>query len=121
MAKKNFDSMSAEPVYSTINEATAEARETVPVRKERRTYSEQEAYELMKEMKTSGRKGVKMPRINIAFQPDVYQYVTVMSRVRGDNLTEFVNLALRQHMEDHSELYNRAMEFRRELDEELKQ
>ena len=115
MAKKNFDDVNTAPVYSKLTEAT-EAQGAAPLKKERRKYSEQETLDFMQEMKTSGRKGLKLPRINVAFQPDVYQYVNIMSRVRGDTLTEFVNLALRQHMEQNRELYDRALEFRREID-----
>ena len=74
------------------------------------------SYAVKEQMKTSGHKGVKLPRINLAFAPDVYEYIQIMSRVRGDNLTAFVNLALRQHMKEHGDLYEKAKEFRDALD-----
>ena len=70
----------------------------------------------MNQLKTSGHKGVKLPRVNLAFAPDVYEYIKTMSRVRGENMTVFVNLALRQYMNDHRELYDKAIEFREALD-----
>lgn len=125
MAKKDFSQINTSRVYNTIAEATAEPTqeaaevlETQGTRKkykDRKTYSEQEAAELLMELKTSGRKGLKLPRINLAFAPDTYKYIQIMSRVRGESMTDFVNLALRQHMEEHRDLYDKAIEFRNSL------
>ena len=125
MAKKDFTKVNTGRVYDTIAAATAEqeqnisqnqeTQETQEKRKERRTYNEQEALEFMQKLKTSGRKGVKLPRINLAFSPDIYDYIQTMSRVRGENMTQFVNLALRQHMEENRDIYEKAIEFRNSL------
>lgn len=125
MAKKDFSQLDTGRVYDAIAEATAETAEPAAVqdaqeikeeRKPRRTYTEEEKKQLIEEMKTAGRKGVKLPRINLAFSGSNYEYVQIMSRVCGMNLTEFVNKALREHKQDHHDLYERALEFRRELD-----
>lgn len=123
MAKKDFSQVDTGRVYDMIAEATAEpehetqeTQEEKAARKPRKMYSAQEAQEFKDQMKTSGHKGVKLPRINLAFAPDVYEYIQIMSRVRGDNLTAFVNLALRQHMKEHGDLYEKAKEFRDALD-----
>ena len=115
--KKDFSTVNTGRVYDAIAEATAEpaAQEVQKKRKPRRGYTEQEAQEFLKDMKTTGRKGLKLPRINLAFAPDIYDYIQTMSRVRGESLTEFVNVALLQHMEDHKDLYNKAIEFRNSL------
>ena len=122
MAKKDFSTMNTDRVYNTIAAATAEPeqetaqeQETKTKRKERRTYTDQEAAEILQSMKTSGRKGIKLPRINLAFAPDIYEYVQIMSRVRGESMTDFVNIALRQHMTEHRDLYDKAIEFRNSL------
>lgn len=119
MAKKDFSQVKAGRVYETIAEATAEpeqeAAEAGKKRKERRTYTEQEAAEIMQTLKTSGRKGVKLPRINLAFAPDVYEYVQIMSRVTGGSMTDFINTAMRQHMNEHHDIYEKAIEFRNSL------
>lgn len=124
MAKKDFSAVNTGRVYDTIAAATAEpehtqetaeAQETLAGRKPRRTYNAQEAAEALQTLKTSGKKGLKLPRINLAFAPDTYEYVQIMSRVRGETMTEFVNLALRQHMEEHRDLYDKAIEFRNSL------
>lgn len=124
MAKKDFSAINTDRVYNTIAQATAEEpealnaqeeQEEVRKRKDRKTYTEQEAAEYLKDGNTAGRKGVKLQRINMAFYPDVYEYIQIMSRVRGESLTAFINLAIRQHMEEHSELYKKAIEFRNSL------
>ena len=38
-----------------------------------------------------------------------------MSRVTGMNMTEFINKVLEEHMEEHKDLYNKALEFREQL------
>lgn len=106
---KDFSGVSAQRVYNTIEEAT---KETKP---ERKTYSEEEAVKFMQECKTAGRKGVKMPRINLAFTPDNYEYIKTMAQVRGESLTEFVNYILRQSMTDNMEVYEKAREFKQSL------
>ena len=128
MAKKDFSAINTDRVYNTIAQATAEEPETPDTQeaqetqgnrrkyKARKEYTEQEAAEYLMDGSTSGRKGVKMPRINMAFYPDVYEYIQTMSRVRGESLTAFINLAIRQHMRDHGELYKKAIEFRNSLD-----
>jgi len=128
MAKKDFSQVNTGRVYGTIAEATAEpeqeaaevmqeaaAQEAAQERKPRRTYTEQEAAEIMQTLQTSGRKGIKLPRINLAFTPELHEYIITMSRVRGENLTQFVNYVLRQHMEEHRDIYEKAIEFRNSL------
>lgn len=122
MAKKDFSQVNTGRVYGAIAEATAEpeqgaaaAQETAQERKPRRTYTEQEAAEIMQTMQTAGRKGIKLARINLAFRPDVYDYVLTMSRVRGETMTQFIDKVLREHMEQHTDIYNKAIEFRNSL------
>lgn len=122
MAKKDFSQVNTGRVYGTIAEATAEperdaqeVQEAAKARKPRKEYSAQERLDFIQEMRTAGRKGVKLPRINLAFAPDVYEYIQIMSRVRGESMTNFVNIALRQHIEEHRDLYDKAIEFRNSL------
>lgn len=128
MAKKDFSKVNTGSVYGTIAEATAEpeqeaaeviqeaaAQEKPKKRKERKTYTEQEIAEIQKSMNTSGRKGAGLPRINLAFTPEVYTYIKIMSRVRGENLTQFVNYVLQQYKEEHKDVYEKAIEFKNSL------
>ena len=114
MAKKDFSTADTSSIYGTIAEATAgDQAQGGP--KSRRQYMAEERMQFMEEMKTSGRKGLKLDRINMAFTPEVYKYIQVMSRVTGMTKTSFVNYAIRQHMEEHGDLYQKALEFRDSL------
>ena len=126
MAKKDFTNINTAPVYGAIAEATAdpvqETQEAPLLQAEPQKpagasrYTEQEALEYMNNLQTTGRKGLKLPRINLAFAPDVYQYIRYMSRVKGVSMTEFVDAVLRQHMDDHRDIYEKAIEFMRGLE-----
>lgn len=102
-------------VKNTIAEATAEpvVQDEQAERKERRTYTEQETQEFMNQNSTSGRKGLKLPRINMAFSPINYDYIQTMSRVRGETLTTFVNRIMDESRAANNELYQEAVEFRK--------
>ena len=113
MAKKDFSDININPVYDAIQEATAQ--ETQQKRKPRKEPTPEEARELLQSMRTTGHKGLKLPRINLAFAPDCYEYVQTMSRVRGESMTDFINLVIREHKENHGDIYEKALEFRKLL------
>ena len=105
-------------IKNTIAEATAEQEEPVvqdapTERKIRKTYSSQEAQVYMSQHDTSGRKGLKLPRINMAFSPDNYDYIQTMARVRGETLTTFVNRIIDESRAENNDLYQSAVEFRK--------
>lgn len=124
MAAKDFTAaLDVNPVYSVIAEATAaqeiteneETTQTEETKRARKTYTDEEAQEFLANLKTAGRKGVKLPRLNMAFSPDVYDYIRTMSKVSGITLTEFVNKVMKQYMDEHMEQYEKAIEFRNSL------
>lgn len=131
MTKKDFTQVNTNRVYDAIAEATAEpetpaaekipmldeseAQELFPKKKERKTYSEKERQEIMRTLKTAGYKGCKLPRINLAFAPDVYDYISTMSQVRGQTMTAFVDHVLRKSMQENAEIYAKAIEFKNSL------
>lgn len=125
---KDFTGVNTDRVYNTIQAATSdtlpelpeqiteeEARALLPKRKERKTYTEEESAELMRKFKTSGHKGVKLPRINMAFAPDTYAYITTMAQVRGQTMTAFLDHIVRKSMIDNADIYAKAIEFRNSL------
>jgi len=115
--KKDFSSVNVNPVYDAIAEAVDEKRAAGGKKKykPRKTYTEEEAAAAMDSLQSAGRKGVKLPRINLAFTPANYEFVKIMAQVRGQNLTEFVNDILREARESHADVYNKAIEFRNSL------
>lgn len=119
MAKKDFSKINTGNVYGAIAAATADdTQETQAIKEEphtRKTYTEAEAAEFLSTLKTAGRKGVKLPRINMAFTPELFDYIKTMARVSGITQTEFVNSVLAQYKAEHSEQYEKAVEFRKNL------
>ena len=123
--KKDFSNVNVNPVYNTIAEATAEplpgqieitTGETVTeARKTRKGYTQAEKEEFLENLQTAGRKGCKLPRINLAFSPQVYDYVRTRARAQGITITQFCNTVMLQHMEDHKAVYDKAVEFRNSL------
>lgn len=122
--KKDFSNINTNPVYNAIAEATEEqepkqaaaAQEEVKKHyKPRKTYSEEETLEALESMRSSGRKGVKLPRINLAFTPSNYEFIKTMAQVRGQSLTEFVNDMLEEIRIEHADVYEKAIEFRNSI------
>ncbi len=126
--KKDFSAVNINPVYSAIAEATEQlpgqlainndskiVEEQPKQRKSRKTYNALEAEELKETLNTAGRKGVKLPRINMAFTPANYKFLKIMAQVRGQNLTEFLNDIIKEAREIHADIYEKAIEFRNSL------
>lgn len=55
--------------------------------------------------RTQGRKGIKMPRINMAFTPEVHDYIRTMAQARGQTITQFTEDVFRKSMESNAEAY----------------
>lgn len=114
--KKDFEE------FEAINTGTTSSVLEMAAKATARSYSQREADPEEKarreaEGKTQGRKGCKAPRINLAFESEVYDYCKTMSKIRGMTLTQFCNYAIRQHMEDHGDIYSDAKELiKRELE-----
>ena len=144
MAKKDFSNININPVYDAIAAATEEPETTATAAeqpaaevvdaaapeeepaedaqeitkkhyKPRKTYTAEETLAALENMRTSGRKGVKLPRINLAFTPANYEFIKTMAQVRGQSLTEFVNDMLEEIRVEHADIYEKAMEFRNSI------
>ena len=105
--KKDFTQSNTGRVYSTIAEATAEpeTQEVIKTRKERKTYNEQEAHDFLEAGRTQGRKGLKMVRINMAFDESTHEYIRTMSKYLGMSITEFTAMVFKQNMQLNAEKY----------------
>ena len=114
-SRKDFTAANTGRVYSAIQEATAvpdAQQEEKQDRKPRKTYTTEEAQQFMESGSTQGRSGLKAKRINMAFSPSVHEYITVMSRVRGETISQFTEHVFRQHMEENADLYEQAKQFK---------
>lgn len=127
MGGKDFTGIDTGRIYDQIKAAAAdpvrlpdqlteeEAAALLPKKKDRRTYTDEEKAALMQRFKTSGHKGVKLPRINVAFAPDTYEYIQTMAQVRGETMTRFIDHIIRRSMEENAETYAKAIEFRNSI------
>ena len=86
----------AQPVYNTLIGSAQD------------TQQEQEAYNAQDTPSTQGRKGAKLPRINMAFSPQNLEYLRVMSGIRGISITKYVNTLIEQDREKNAETYEAA-------------
>lgn len=121
MAKKDFSAASTKRVYDQIAEATQETPEAPAAQeeqetpkkryKDRKEYSEEEAAAFLDSFKSAGRKGIKLPRINMAFTPENYIYIRRMARARGESYTEFLNWLIKTHRDQNAETYDKINEF----------
>ena len=49
-----------------------------------------------------------MDRINMAFTPDNFDYIRIMSRIHGETMTAFNNRIIEEHRAEHPEQYEQA-------------
>ena len=99
-------------VIDAIQQVTAEPAPVEIARRSRNeAYTAEEIQIAREQGRTQGRKGVKAVRINMAFAPDVHQYIKVMARARGESVTEFTNFVFRQSMQQNADLYEQAKSF----------
>ena len=96
----------------TVGAEAETAVTKIPRRSRNEEYTDEEKQFACDNGMTQGRKGVEMPRINMAFYPDVHEYITIYSQVCGMSMTEFVNNVLRKSLETNRENYERAKDFR---------
>ena len=60
------------------------------------------------EGRTQGRKGVKLPRINLALTHENYDYVKTCARASGQSYIAFINSIITMHRGTHPEDYEAA-------------
>ncbi|MDE7244361.1 MAG: hypothetical protein K2O18_10370 [Oscillospiraceae bacterium] len=86
----------AQPVYNTLIGSAQD------------TQQEHEVYNTQDTPSTQGRKGAKLPRINMAFSPQNLEYLRIMSGIRGISITKYVNALIEQDREQNAETYEAA-------------
>lgn len=109
---KDFTAINKAPVYSSIENATAEPAPQQIKRRSRSIDPTAEEIKTAREQgKTQGRKGVKAIRINMAFTPEIHDYIKTMARARGESVTQFTNYVFSQSMEQNADIYEQAKGF----------
>ena len=84
----------------------------------RRLYTDEMTLNMIDQMQESGRKGIKLPRINMSFQPETYLYISTMSKVMGQSMTEFVNTVLLESLTRNREAFEAIVAFKQNLEPE---
>lgn len=72
----------------------------------------QEEQDTQQVYQTQGKKGQKLPRINMAFRPDILEYLTLISSIEGISKTAYVNKLLAADRETKGELIDKVKELR---------
>lgn len=57
---------------------------------------------------TQGRKGQKLPRINMAFSNDNLEYLQIISRIEGVSMTRYVNILIEADREARAGIIKQA-------------
>lgn len=104
MAKKSFENMNTDKVYSAIEQGTSR-------RGQQGTASPQEAKDRADNLRTQGRKGCKAFRINMAFTPDNHSFIKIMAKASGKTMTEMCNLIIAAYRREHPEILEEAQHF----------
>lgn len=102
-AKKDFSEMKTGKVREALEMATNGSRQT--------DASPEEQAIRAAEMRTQGRQGCRLPRVNIALKPECYEFVRVMSKATGNTMNAFVNIVLTAYMNEHPEVMAQARSF----------
>ena len=76
---------------------------------------EQVVQDAQEALKTQGKKGMKMPRINMAFSPSNIDFVRVMAALKGQTMTQYVNALLDREREANGEAYEAAKKLSTDL------
>jgi predicted DNA binding CopG/RHH family protein len=95
MIKKNFKSNN--PVLAFINTQNEDEAQNV-----------QEVHEVPISHSTQGRKGKKLPRVNMAFSESNFEYLHLISRIEGVSLTEYVNRLIEKDMKSKNGIIEEA-------------
>lgn len=104
-----------ETEINETNETTQPAPANIPQQKRGVQPSADIIEMARKQGRTQGRAGCKAQRINIAFSPEVHDFIRTMAKVRGESITFFVNSILLKTMKDNKEVYEQALKFKNSL------
>ena len=107
MAKKDFSAINTERYGDKISTASAKGGN-------QGTASEEEMELRRKEGRTRGRKQAEGrlpdPRINVKFDPHLYDYVRVVSKASGMTMNDFIVAIIRRYVADNPDSYRKAKE-----------
>lgn len=109
--KKNFNELKNINTSFTLNEAVKATKGTG----KQTPATEEEAEARKALMQTRGRKGVHLPRINMAFTPENHDFIKTMALVTGQTMTEFLNYVITKYREEYGQDYETIIEMREKV------
>lgn len=102
MPKKNDNQLQAENRLLNNLETLKGTKKKIP------TATPEEAEARKSAMRTQGKKGAKLTRINAAFTPENIEYIKAMGKIRGESMSEFINHVLDKHREENKEFFDQV-------------
>ena len=109
--KKNFDELKNANQAAVLNAAVKATKRTGS-----QTPATEEEAEVRKAlMQTRGRKGVHLPRINMAFTPENHEYIKTMALITGQTMTEFLNDIITEYRVQYDENYGEIAKMREKV------
>lgn len=103
MAKKNFTVQAQNPdVYASIIGSKGAAMSV-----DKPALDIQDVLNAQEAQATQGKKGAKMPRINMAFTPSNLDFIRTMAAIRGQSMTQYVNSLIEKERKNN-ETYEAA-------------
>lgn len=104
----------ARPVYNQIIGSTQQEHNTQDVQTVQSAYNTHEAsdtpetqsapveHDVQEVLGTQGRKGAKLPRINMAFSPANLEYLRIMAGLNGQSITRYVNAMIERERRENT-------------------
>ena len=109
--KKNFDELKNANQAAVLNAAVKATKRTGS----QTPATEEEAEARKALMQTRGRKGVHLPRINMAFTPENHEYIKTMALITGQTMTEFLNDIITEYRAQYDENYGEIAKMREKV------
>lgn len=111
MNKKKYNENNAPGISELYNELVRTTRGTG-----KQTPATEEEAEARKALRqTRGRKGVHLPRINMAFSPVNYDFIKTMALITGQTMTDYVNNLIESYRNEYAEEYDFIINLRKQF------
>lgn len=117
--KKSF--INNNPALQFISAAEAQAQQTPQAQGEQEAHAAHNAHEAGStagepiSKRTQGKKGEKLPRMNMAFAPENYDHIQLMGRLMGCSATEYVNRLISADRAEQGDIVKQALKLFREV------
>lgn len=109
--KKNFKTVNPAMQFINTQEAGSKQQEQEP----QETQEAQDAPKPLLAHTTQGKKGQRLPRINMAFSTANLDYLQVISRIEGVSITEYVNRLIEADMEARKDIIDQVRNLLKEV------